>query len=320
MTVATAVAHPNIALVKYWGKRDLALNLPAVSSLSLTLDGFRTETTVRRDVVADRVRFGGRDASEKELRRTLAFLDRLEPGRPPVDVETVNNFPTGAGLASSASGFAALVLAYEAARGADLDAVRLSRLAREGSGSACRSLWGGFVLWRRGAAADGFDSHGVPVQADASLDVALLVAVVTTEGKAVGSTEGMERSRRSSPLWEPWVEQAEADVDAGLAALQRGDLPALGRVMESSTLKMHAAMMTSDPPLLYWQPGTVALLHAVWRLRAEGMPCWCTMDAGPQVKVLCPRAVADEVAAALRPYAQVVHVLGPGPDASVTAG
>ena len=112
----------------------------------------------------------------------------------------------------------------------------------------------------------------------------------------------------------------EADVDAGLAALQRGDLPALGRVMESSTLKMHAAMMTSDPPLLYWQPGTVALLHAVWRLRAEGMPCWCTMDAGPQVKVLCPRAVADEVAAALRPYAQVVHVLGPGPDASVTAG
>jgi diphosphomevalonate decarboxylase len=320
MTVATAVAHPNIALVKYWGKRDLERNLPAVSSLSLTLDGFRTETTVQRGAEVDVVRFGGRDASDKERRRTLAFLDRLEPGRPAVVVDTANTFPTGAGLASSASGFAALVLAYEAARGGDLDRVRLSRLAREGSGSACRSLWGGFVLWRRGEAADGSDSHGQPVAAHTSLDLALLVAVVTTEGKAVGSTEGMERSRLSSPLWETWVAQAESDVDAGLAALQAGDLAVLGRVMESSTLKMHAAMMTSDPPLLYWQPGTVALLHAVWRLRASGVPCWCTMDAGPQVKVLCPRAVAAEVAEALGPHAQVVHVLGPGPDASVRVG
>ncbi|MFM2161119.1 MAG: hypothetical protein RLZZ383_631 [Pseudomonadota bacterium] len=320
MTFATAVAHPNIALVKYWGKRDLVRNLPAVSSLSLTLDGFRTETRVERDAERDVVWFGGREANDKERRRTLAFLDRLEPGRPPVRIETANNFPTGAGLASSASGFAALVLAYEAARGGDLDRVRLSRLAREGSGSACRSLWGGFVLWRRGVADDGADSHGVPVQPHPALDLALLVAVVTTEGKAVGSTEGMERSRLTSPLWGPWVAQAEADVDVGLSSLQAGDLPGLGRVMEASTLKMHAAMMTSDPPLLYWQPGTVALLHAVWRLRADGVPCWCTMDAGPQVKVLCPRAVSAEVAAALRPYAQAVHVLGPGPDASVVAG
>lgn len=315
MSRATAVAHPNIALVKYWGKRDLPLNLPAVSSLSLTLSDFRTRTTVTWGADADRLVLDGEEASPKAARRALAFLDRLDPARPPVEVVSDNSFPTGAGLASSASAFAALALAASRASGRDLDDTALSVLARQGSGSACRSLWGGFVTWRRGERPDGLDSHGVPLAPADHWDVAMVVAVVETGPKAVGSTEGMERSRLTSPLYATWVDQAEADVDEGAAAVTARDLPRLGRVMEASTLKMHAAMQTSDPPLLYWQPGTVACLHAVWALRAAGVGCWATMDAGPQVKVLCARPDAPAVADALRPHAQAVHVLGPGPGA-----
>lgn len=160
---ATAVAHPNIALVKYWGKRDDALNLPAVPSLSLTLGGFVTTTTVTWGAASDRFRLDGREAHADEARKVFALLDRIDPNRPRCDVESQNDFPTAAGLASSSSGFAALAVAGAAAAGVDLDPTALSVLARQGSGSACRSLWGGFVEWRLGERADGLDSHGLPV-------------------------------------------------------------------------------------------------------------------------------------------------------------
>ena len=311
MSTATAVAHPNIALVKYWGKRDLQLNLPAVSSLSLTLDGFETRTTVTWGADADTMELGGQPAADKVAAKTFRFLDLLDPKRPPCRVVSHNSFPTGAGLASSASGFAALALAAQAARGAPIDTTELSRLARQGSGSACRSLWGGFVVWSRGEREDGLDSHGHPVQGS-DWDVRMVVAVVATEAKAVGSTEGMERSRRTSPLYRTWVDQAEQDVQDGIAAVHARDVARLGRVMEESTLKMHATMHTSDPPLMYWRPETVACLHAVWALRAAGVGAWTTMDAGPQVKVLCLAADAQRVADTLAPLARAVHVLGPG--------
>jgi diphosphomevalonate decarboxylase len=321
MTTATAVAHPNIALVKYWGKRDLALNLPAVGSVSLTLDGFHTRTRVDWGTERDVVELNGARAEGEESRKILATLDRLAPGRPPCRVITGNDFPTGAGLASSASGFAALVVAADAAGGLGLDLRTLSCHARQGSGSACRSLWGGFVAWERGVAADGSDSHGVPLLPAEAWDVAMVVAVVSTAKKAVGSTEGMERSRRTSPSYATWVEQAEADVAEAKAAIAARDLPRLGRVTEASTFKMHGTMMTSDPPLLYWQPDSVACLHAVWDLRErEGVGAWTTMDAGPQVKVLCRVDEAGRVARAVRPHARQVHVLVPGGAARVVEG
>jgi diphosphomevalonate decarboxylase len=317
---ATATAHPNIALVKYWGKRDIALNLPAVPSLSLTLDGFSTTTTVTLGAPADRMWLDGAEAAPKVAAKALRFLDLVVPGRPPCEIVSVNNFPTGAGLASSASGFAALALAAAAAASQPLDLPRLSVLARQGSGSACRSLWGGFVEWQVGVAADGSDSRGVPVAPPDHWDLAMVVGVVSTAGKAVGSTEGMERSRLTSPLYTTWVDQAAADVDEGRAAVLAKDLPRLGRVMEASTYKMHATMHTSEPPLMYWQPGSVGALQAVWALRAAGTPCWTTMDAGPQVKVLCAPQHADAVVAALRPHTQAVHVLRPGGPAAVIEG
>ena len=316
MSHATAIAHPNIALIKYWGKRDLALNLPAVSSLSLTLDGFHTRTTVTWGAPADAMELNGAPAADKVAAKALRFLDRLDPDRPPCRIVSENSFPTGAGLASSASGFAALALAAQAARGAPIDSTELSILARQGSGSACRSLWGGFVVWRRGERPDGLDSHGVPV-ADAAWDLRMVVAVVATEGKAVGSTEGMERSRHTSPLYRTWVDQAEQDVQDGVSAVHDRDIARLGRAMEASTLKMHATMHTADPPLMYWRPESVACLQAVWALRASGTGAWATMDAGPQVKVLCLAADAARVADALRPHARELHVLAPGGAARV---
>ncbi|MFT4624706.1 MAG: diphosphomevalonate decarboxylase [Myxococcota bacterium] len=312
--MSTAIAHPNIALVKYWGKRDLRLNLPAVSSLSLTLDGFRTRTTVER-APTDRVVVNGATAAGPFASRALQFLNRMVPDRPPVLVHTESNFPAGAGLASSASGFAALTLAAADAFDLPTEPESLSVWARQGSGSACRSFWGGFVVWDRGERADGMDSRGSPLAPADHWDLSMVVAIVATGPKSVGSTEGMERSRLTSPFYRTWVDTAEADVAVGRQAVLDRNLPRLGDVMESSTLKMHATMHTARPPILYWQPGTIACLHAVSALRAAGTGAWATMDAGPQVKVLCRRSDAATVAAALAPHAASVHMLGPGPRA-----
>lgn len=309
---ATAVAHPNIALVKYWGKRNLALNLPAVPSLSLTLDGYRTRTEVTWGVERDEVVFGGQPVVDRKIAKVL---DLVQPDRPGVRVVTDNDFPTGAGLASSASGFAALVVAAAAAAGQDLSAADLSVLARRGSGSACRSIDGGFVAWRMGERADGADSHGVPVAGEDHWDVRMVVALASEARKAVGSTEGMARSRDTSPLWPSWLAGGERDVAEAERAVLERDLERLGTVMERSTFAMHGTMTSATPPLLYWQPASVALLHEVFALRARGVGAWATMDAGPQVKVLCERADADTVAAALAPHALRVVVHGPGPGA-----
>jgi len=312
MSLATAVAHPNIALIKYWGKRDIPLNLPAVPSLSLTLDGFETRTKVHWGAASDAVFLNGEAAPEKAARRVLAFLDTLDPRRPAVEVHSHNTFPTGAGLASSASAFAALALAASEASGHTMPLTQLSALARQGSGSACRSLWGGFVVWRKGVKADGSDSTGEPLAPVDHWDLRMVVGVVSTEGKKVGSTEGMERSRLTSPLYNTWLEGAEADLSEGIAAVQTRDLERLGRAMEASTYKMHATMHTAQPPLMYWAPGSIACLKAVWDLRAKGHNVWTTMDAGPQVKVLCTPEDAPGVAAALAPHTAQVHTLRPG--------
>lgn len=312
MATATATVHPNIALVKYWGKRNGPLNLPAVPSLSLTLDTFTTRTTVTWGSEADRAQLDGRPATPGESKRIFDFLDLIDPRRPPCAVTTANDFPTAAGLASSSSGFAALAVAGAAAAGQDLDAHALSVLARQGSGSASRSLWGGFVEWEMGTREDGTDSVGVPVAPKDHWDVAMVVAVVSDAKKAIGSRPAMRLSAETSPYYGTWVKTAAADVEVARAAVLNRDLEALGRVMEQSTHKMHATMTTCTPPVFYAQPGTIACIHAVMALRDSGTSAWLTMDAGPNVKVLCAAADADAVHAALAPHAAVVHRLGPG--------
>lgn len=309
---ATALAHPNIALIKYWGKRDRPLNLPATGSLSLTLDTYRTVTTVLWDAPEDRVVLNGRVAEPGEARRALALLDLLAPGRPPCQVESENNFPTAAGLASSSSAFAALALAGAAAAGQTRSLDELAVLARRGSGSATRSLHGGWVLWPRGERPDGLDSHGAALAGPDHWDVRLVVALVSTGPKAVGSTEGMIRTEATSPLYPGWVDSAAADLAAGVAAVRARDLAALGEVMEHSSYKMHATMLAARPHIRYWRPETLSALDAVEGLRRAGVPAYATMDAGPNVKVLCATSDAEAVAEALRAAVGGAVILGPG--------
>jgi len=312
MNRATATAHPNIALVKYWGKRDVALNLPAVGSLSLTLSGYRTQTEVRWGAERDRVFLNGVPLKSSQQDRVLGFLTRIDTERPPCEVHSDNNFPVGAGLASSASAFAALAVAGSAAAGRDLDPTALSILARQGSGSACRSLWGGFVEWQRGDKEDGSDSHGLPLPGAEDWDLAMVVAVVHDGPKPIGSTEGMERSRLTSPYYPTWVQSAPGDIAEAKRAIEDRDLQRLGEVMEASTYKMHATMHTARPALLYWHPGTLAVLHEVAAMRSAGIGAWITMDAGPQVKVLCAGADAPTVARRLEGLALRIDRLRPG--------
>ena len=315
---ARALAHPNIALIKYWGKRDIPLNLPAVSSLSVTLDAFLTDTTVttHHPGDADQIVINGAPLSGKGAARVTHFLDLVaSPDRPRCRVESTNNFPTAAGLASSASAFSALALATCAAFDQDLDRTRLSILARQGSGSACRSLWGGWVRWDKGSAADGTDSHGVPVAPREHWNVSVVVALVGSGPKPIGSTAGMVRTQETCALYPGWVDSAEADVVEGEAAVHARDLDRLGAVMERSTYKMHATMIATWPPIRYWRPQTLAVLEAVEGLRNQGTSAWSTMDAGPNVKVLCHTADVPRVVAAIESAGVPARPLGVGGDA-----
>ncbi|CAN3985291.1 diphosphomevalonate decarboxylase [Kitasatospora purpeofusca] len=318
---AVAVAHPNVALIKYWGKRDEQLVLPWTDSLSMTLDIFPTTTSVRLAAGDgdDTVTLDGAPAEGEALRRVRAFLalvrDRSGIRRRAV-VESVNTAPTGAGLASSASGFAALALAAATAYGLDLDATALSRLARRGSGSAARSVFGGFAVWHAGTAT-GTDesSYAEPVPVRKELDPALVVAVVDAGPKAVSSRAAMRRTVDTSPLYRSWAASSGADLVDLRAALARGDLEAVGEIAERNAFGMHAAMLAARPAVRYLSPATFTVLDSVLRLRREGTAAFATMDAGPNVKVLCRRADAGRVAEAVRAAeaGAQVHIAGPGP-------
>ncbi len=312
--MAWAQAQPNIALVKYWGKREGTLNLPASGSLSITLDSLWTRTRVAFDpaLACDELLLDG-SRHPAALARTSACLDllRTRAGRHlHARVDSHNNFPTGAGLASSASGFAALVLAASAALGLTLDGRELSMLARQGSGSAARSIFGGFVRMAAGTRADGEDAFATPVLDAEQWPLRVVVAVTSTRTKAVGSGAGMELSRRTSPFHAAWLAGADADLAAARHALEHRDFAELGAISEHSCLKMHAVMLASRPALLYWNGATVECMHAIRALRErDGVPVFFTVDAGPQVKAVCLPQAAPAVAAMLGSLPGVEQVL-----------
>src|SRR5437660_6918349 len=270
----TARANVNLALVKYWGQRDRALNLPATGSISLTLEGLSVEASVAfGGGEADRVEIDGVEAAGEEVLRVVRFLDlvRAETGRRErALVATRSTVPRGVGLASSAAAFAALALAASRAAGLTLDPPALSALARRGSGSAARSIFGGFVEWHRGERGDGTDSVAEPLAAPEDWDLRVVVAVVSTARKPISSRDGMARAA-ASPFQPAWVAGADADLAEARAAIRARDLEALGLVAEHSALKMHALGLATRPALLYWRGPTVECLHRVWELRADGL-------------------------------------------------
>lgn len=320
---AQAVARANIALAKYWGKSDDRLNLPAVPSLSITLEPMRTETTVELDssLAADRFELDGKEALPGETTRVTALLDRVraETGiATKARVTSKNHFPTASGLASSASGFAALAAAGRAAYGLPRDDEKTSAMARRASASAARSIYGGFVELPAGVPGD--DALAARPVFDAShWDLRVIVAVITEGRKAVGSREGMGHSRETSPYWSAWVEAAPKMCDVIRDALGARDFARLGPVIEQSFTTMHALAFTSSPSTMYFQPASIAALHTLAALRAEGVPVWPTMDAGPHVKAICVADDAARVEAALRETPGVLRTLHarPGPGVEI---
>lgn len=307
---ASAIAHANIALVKYWGKADVGTNMPATGSLSITLDGLSTRT----DVVftpgreSDRLRIDGRQADPGRVTACLDLLRRRAAVDWSARIDSHNNFPMAAGLASSASAFAALVTAAAAALEMDMDVEELAELARRGSGSAARSLFGGFV--ELAPAGDRCVSRGLLAPGDWPLEV--VIAVTSTAEKAVSSTRGMVSTASTSPYYRGWLESHPADLSAARAAVRARDFERLAEVSEASCLKMHAAALAARPGLLYWNPATVAGMHAVRALRAAGTAVFFTVDAGPQLKAICAPGDSAGVAARLAETPGVLRVLRSG--------
>jgi len=317
-------AHANIALSKYWGKSDLALNLPAVPSISMTLSGLVTETEVRFDASlrADEVYLDGGPASPKEARRVVTMLDQVRAAAKHEHravVRSVNRFPTAAGLASSASGFAALAAAATRAAGLEWDDRRVSALARQASASAARSVFGGFVELPAGKPGQA-KLAARQLHREDHWDLRIVVAETAKGPKKVGSTEGMERSRVTSPFYDAWVDAAPGLSQKVKRGLQKRDLPLLGAAMEQSTLAFHACAMASAPGILYFQPATLAALATVRELREErGIEVFATMDAGPHVKALCHASDAARVRRALGRTEGVIAtgVSAPGPGVEI---
>lgn len=289
---ATAKAHTNIALIKYWGKRDDSLILPMNNSLSLTLEGFYTTTSVafREDLASDSFYLNEKAVSGKTYDRVTSFLDliRTYAGRPNffAEIQSMNHVPTAAGFASSASGFAALAAAAVKALDLEVSKQELSMLTRQGSGSACRSIYGGFVEWEKGMQPDGTDSYAVQVARENHWDIRVAAVFLSSSAKKVLSREGMKRTVDTSAFYSSWIDSIPADLKQMKQGIREKDFEKVGEIAEANCLKMHATTLAANPPFTYWRDATVAVMDAVRNLRDNGVPAYFTIDAGPNVKVL----------------------------------
>ena len=285
---ASAYAPSNIALSKYWGKRESSFNLPITGSLSISLAEHGTKTGLSViDAPMHQVTLNGKEVSANQSFsiKVSQWLDRVLPKVLKLRVDTHNTVPTAAGLASSASGFAALTLATNSLMGWQLPERQLSALARLGSGSASRSLWHGFVKWQAGEQANGSDSVAFPLEHQwPELRIGLLT--VSSQKKAVSSREGMARTITTSALYNQWPKQAESDLATIETAIIAGDFETMAKTAEHNAMSMHATMAAAWPPLVYWQPDSLTQMQKVWQLREQGLPLYLTMDAGPNLKLL----------------------------------
>lgn len=312
---ATAIAQPNLAFIKYWGNRDNLLRIPSNGSLSMNLAGLETKTRVQFDqaLPADSLTLNGSPASDAALARAKAMLDRVRKMAgisTPAEVVSENNFPTGTGIASSASAFAALAVASASAAGLQLDETELSRLARTGSGSACRSVPGGFVEWQAGTSHQ--DSFAFTIASPEYWTLVDCVTIISTEHKPTGSTEGHALAD-TSPLQAARLADAPRRLDICRRAIRTRDFETFADIVELDSNIMHSVMMTSNPRLMYWQPASLAVMDAVQRWRAEGLPVCFTLDAGPNVHVLCEVAYQQQVEARLAALPGVLKVLSATP-------
>jgi diphosphomevalonate decarboxylase len=320
----TAEASPSLALIKYWGKAEGGANLPATSSLAVSLEELRTTTTVRfaPEQTHHRITIGQEDVSPEPFEPVINAVreqSRLPQDQAsyPVCIESFNSFPTAAGIASSSSGFAALVLALDRLFDANRNPQELSATARLGSGSASRAVFGGFTTWRRGEEAA---REFLPASHWPELRVA--VGIVSSKKKSVSSRAAMTRAKETSSLYETWVNDSPRYFSGACEALKNRDLEQLGLLMQQSYLSMFSTMFTSVPPVFYWEPETVTVINACRELREQGVAAWETMDAGPQVKILSTDTDLPQVTAYLErvvPGLRVIHsIIGGEPEVQVS--
>jgi diphosphomevalonate decarboxylase len=311
MTTATAIANPNVAFIKYWGNRDNTLRLPSNSSISMNLDGLYTRTTVsfQPSLPYDELIINGHEVMGHGLDRISYILDIIR-GMANIheraEVMSENNFPSGAGIASSASAFAALALAGSKAAGLNLGGPELSRLARRGSGSASRSIPGGFVEWQAGTSDE--DSFAFSIAEPGHWDLVDCVAIVSASHKKTGSTEG-HGIAWTSPLQAARVADAPRRLEICRKAILERDFITFSSIVELDSDMMHAVMMTSTPQLHYWKPASLEVMSSVRQWRADGAPVCYTVDAGPNIHVICPATEAQTVEKRLQEIQGVDKVL-----------
>lgn len=285
--MSLARAYTNIALVKYWGKRDVAKMLPYNSSLSLTLDQFYTETSVEfTDQSEDQFVFEDQvQPVSAKITRVLDDVRQLAGIHQHAIVKSANHVPTSAGLASSASAFAALALAASQAAGLKLSRKELSILARHGSGSASRSIYGGFVLWHAGV--DDQTSFAEPLSEQVDFPIAVIAVLVNQSKKSILSGAGMQAAVETSPYYPEWVKTAEADIQTMSQAIAAQDIEQIGTIAETNAMRMHATTLSANPPFTYFAPETLQIWELVRKIRTKGLSCYLTLDAGPNPKLIC---------------------------------
>ena len=273
----------NIALVKYWGKRPGDSNQPATSSLSIGLEDLRTQTKMEiREGGADLIDFDGPSGGEERIRTYLNWVRQRFGSSRHFIIKTTNNFPSNTGLASSASGFAALAIAINEMLELSLSNIELSRLAMRGSGSAARSVLGGFV-----EIINDEKAYASSINPAEHWPLAVLVAIVDERPKEISSTDAMLRTSSNSPYYQAWIDTHPEDMVLARDAVIDRDFEKLAEVAERNCLKMHASIMTSRPSIIYWQPATLQIIKSVTAMRKNGIACFFTIDAGSQVKIIC---------------------------------
>lgn len=325
---ASAIAYSNIALVKYWGKRNQELILPFNSSISMTLDKFYTHTTVKfsdefeNDILIINDQKYPTDSKEYNsyVGKFLKIARAMKNIETKVKVVSKNNFPTAAGLASSASGFAALAVAVNKALELNLDKKQLSILARQGSGSSCRSIFGGFVEWKKGKENDGTDSYAEQIVNENHWpELRMIACILSREEKKIKSRIGMQQSVETSSMYKTWLDSIENDLNEMKKAIIDKDFTTLGKIAESNCMKMHATMWTTSPAIIYQNKTTIELMHSIIEWRENGLESYFTMDAGPQVKVLCIEKDVPALIEKLNKFEGVEEIVvnKPGYDAKV---
>jgi len=310
-----ARANSNIAIVKYWGKRDEKLRLPTNSSVSITLDKLWTETEVEFDKNFDKdvIEYIDGKFRKKEILRIIEHLERirnLAKINTKARVVTRNNFEKAAGMASSASGFAALSLAGSRAAGLNLSDKELSILARQGSGSACRSISGGIVVWHKGE--DNQSSYAEQIKFNDQWGLRiLLVKIKDSKEKKISSTEGMKKALLS-PYFKLAIDEAEKNVKRTVKALRENDWKVFGEVVEAECFRLHMLTMTSKPPIIYWKPGTLEVFSQVFEMRKKRVEGFVTVDAGSHVHVICREKDVEKITMKLNKIRDVERVLVSG--------